>query len=128
MNIHAHLHIQMHYICPCICSHSHTFARIGVVQIGSRIHRRVPTTELRSGPSSRRGSYVSLRGRCVECYHRAPVPASGSGEKKQLSNGKSIPQTTYACDVCRKLLCRDCFHHVYDHRQRGRKYDTVILK
>ena len=99
----------------------------GVIQVGSRVHCRVPTEKLRSGPSTRRGAYVALRARCVECYARAPAPVSG-GPKMLLSNGKCIPAVMYACDVCRKHLCRDCFHHVYDHHKRARRYDTVTMR
>ena len=70
---------------------------------------------------------MSKIGRCVECYDRAPVPVGG-GRKKLLANGKCIPQTNYACDVCRVHLCRDCFHHVYDHRKGGRSFDIVTLR
>ena len=97
-------------------------------EFGNRIHRRVPTKELCSGPSTRRGAYVALRGRCVECYDRAPMPASGRGRKEFMSDGKRIPCVFYACDVCRKHLCRDCFHHVYDHHRQGRSFDTVTLR
>ena len=44
------------------------------MKVGGLIHRRVPTAALQSGPQSRRGRPVSLRGRCVCCYANAPQP------------------------------------------------------
>ena len=122
-------HMHDHDSCATTCSFIHTNTRTGVIQFGNLIHRRVPTNaELRSGPSTRRGVHVALRGRCVECYDRAPIPASGRGRKEFMSDGKRIPCVFYACDVCHKHLCRDCFHHVYDHHRQGRSFDTVTLR
>ena len=106
-----------------IYKYTHSY-NLGVIQVGSRVHKRVPTKVLHSGASSRRGAYVALRGRCVECFDRAPPVV---GHKTLMSDGRYIPCVTYACDVCRKHLCLDCFHRVYDHRKRGRSYDTVTL-
>ena len=88
--------------CATTCSFIHTNTRTGVIQFGNRIHRRVPTKELCSGPSTRRGAHVTLRGRCVECHDRAPMSASGRGRKEFMSDGKRIPCVFYDCDVCRK--------------------------
>ena len=74
------------------------------------------------------GAYVALRDRCVKCYVRAPIPASVRGSKQFMTDGKRIPCVFYACDVCRKHLCRDCFHHVYDHHKHGRSFDIVTLR
>ena len=83
---------------------------------------------LRTGTQTRRGRYLAARGRCVQCYADAPIPsADDDGHKRTMSNGASIKQVCYACDVCRVLLCRKCFHHVYDHRSRGMPVETVTL-
>ena len=103
--------------------HTHTYT--DTIQFGTRMHRRVSAKKLQTGPSARRGKPVPLRGRCVSCYAEAPLPESGY--KIFMSNGKSITQTTLACDVCRVLLCRNCFLHVYDHHKCGQRHDTVIL-
>ena len=98
------------------------------LQIGCTTHRRVLTSELRKGPSTRRGKPVPKRGRCVSCYARAPVPTTGSKRKKYMHNGDTIPVVSYACDVCRVVLCNTCFWHVYDHRCRGRPSGVLTLR
>ena len=97
------------------------------MKVGGVIHRRVPTAALQSGPQSRRGRPVSLRGRCVCCYANAPQPMDGS-RKKLTRDGSCIPQTSFACDVCRVLLCKSCFWNVHDHRQRGVVNDFVHFR
>lgn len=82
---------------------------------------------LNIGASSRRGRRVAERGRCSNCYSLAPTPVGG-GRKTKMTNGDSIPNTVYACDVCRVLLCKQCFWHVYDHRKRGNPTDTLHLR
>ena len=98
------------------------------VLINRRLHRRKPTDELRSGPQTRRGRYVAKKGRCVSCYALAP-PSHGGGRKKTMCDGSKISQSTYACDVCRVLLCKRCFYDEtrYDHRTLGHVYDSVVL-
>ena len=102
------------------------FPTIVTVQVGRRTHSRVHTDELRSGPSSRRGTYVSATGRCVQCYATAPIPSKG--RKTHLFNGKTIPRVCYVCNVCRVHLCRHCFSNVYDHARGGKPYQTVTLR
>ena len=34
---------------------------------------------------------------------------------------------TFACDICRVLLCKHCFWNGYDHRSRGKVCDFVTL-
>ena len=95
--------------------------------VGSRVHRRVATKYLQSGPSVRRGRHVPLRSRCVCCYARAPRPIGG-GRKTKMSDGKNIPNVQFACDVCRVVLCSSCFSNIYDHRNGGKPCDSVILR
>ena len=97
------------------------------MQIENKIYRRVSSDKLRSDTYTRRGRYVVKRGRCVSCYVLVPTPESGGGRKSLMSNGDPIPQTTLACDVCRVLLCRDCFYDgsKFDHRTGGHKFDIV---
>ena len=93
------------------------------------MHRRVHTAYLRTGPQTRRGRYVPLKGRCVSCYALAPPSTHGSRRKIYMQDGSRIPQTTYACDVCRVLLCKQCFYdsNRYDHRTLGQVSDFVVL-
>ena len=93
------------------------------MQIGGVIHRHVSSKSLQS----RRGRRVALRSKCVSCYANAPTP-EGGGRKLRTSTGVTIPHATYACDVCRVLLCKDCFWNVYDHRDRGKQCDFVVLR
>ena len=95
-------------------------------QVGCTTHKLVRTSTLQTGHAGR-GRPVALRGRCVQCYAYAPVP-SGGGRKTTMDDGKCIPKTRFACDVCRVLLCRSCFYNVYDHRQRGVPDDTITLR
>ena len=46
-----------------------------------------------------------------------------------MRDGSRIPQSTYACDVFRVLLCKQCFYDEtrYDHLTLGHVYDTVVL-
>ena len=57
--------------------------------VGSKVHRRVNTKYLRSGPSARRGRRVPSRSHCVCCYARAPRP-DGGGRKKKMSDGNNV--------------------------------------
>ena len=99
------------------------------IAIGKVIHRRVQSKTLRSGPATRRGRAVPRRGRCVSCYALAPVPTTGTTKRKsKMQDGKSIPTVTYACDVCRVMLCSNCFWHVYDHRDGGKPCDMLIVR
>ena len=102
------------------------YTHIGI-QIGCRIHRRVLSSSLNEGPASRRGKRVPVRSRCVCCYARAIVP-EGGGRKTKMLNGDAIPNVTYACDVCREPLCKNCFQSGYDHRKRGKPSDFVTLR
>ena len=117
---------------PATLTHVHaptytfTHVHIGVIKVGKRTHSRVHTDVLRSGPSSRRGKYVSKTGRCVQCLVSAPV--SETGRKLKLSDGKCIPKVCYACNVCRVHLCRDCFCNVYDHSRGGKPFESVTLR
>ena len=105
-----------------------TYVRIHTgLQIGCRVHYRVPASSLNVGPSSRRGRHVAMRSRCASCYAQAPVP-EGGGSKIKMSNGDNIPSVTYACNVCRVLLCQQCFWHVYDHRKCGLPSDSLHLR
>ena len=100
----------------------------GVVQVGNIMHRRKHTSELKTGPQTRRGRYIASRGRCVQCYADAPTTLTpDTGCKRAMTSGVSIPQVCYACDVCRVLLCRNCFQHRYDHRSRGMSVEYVTL-
>lgn len=85
------------------------------------------TDKLRTGPRTRKGRYLSKRGRCVSCYSLAPIPIDGGG-KFYMGTGESIPQVCYACDVCRVHLCRQCFQDVYDHHTRGVPDEVVTLR
>ena len=62
-----------------------------------------------------------------ECFAYAPVPIEG-GRKIKMIDGTCIPQTRFACNVCRVLLCKSCFWNVYDHRKRGVPVDCVTLR
>lgn len=98
------------------------------MQVGKVMHRRKHTDELKTGPQTRRGRFIAGRGRCVQCYADAPMPrACDDGRKRTMASGVSIPQVCYACDVCRVLLCRTCFHYRYDHRSRGMPVEYVTL-
>ena len=123
-----HIIRSMLYALPSSHHHRHVTPLPGVIQIGNRFHRRVPVAKLNCGPSARRGKHLAARARCVECYDRAPPPKTDIVRKKFMSDGKCIPQTTYACDVCRKHLCRDCFHHAYDHGKGGRRFESVTFR
>ena len=90
------------------------------MQVGGVLHRHLPTKELQS----RRGRRVALRS---TCYANSPTPVTG-GRKTKTAAGTSIPRTTYACDVCRVLLCKSCFWNGYDHRSRGKTCDFVTLR
>ena len=92
------------------------------LQVGGVTHRYVRTKDLQS----RRGRRVALRSHCTHCYANAPTPLTG-GRKTKTSLGVRIPSTTYACDVCRILLCKSCFWNGYDHRSRGKVCDFVTL-
>ena len=52
------------------------------------MHTRVFTSKLRSAPSSRRGGYLVVTGRCVKCYARLPAPQDNNKRKRLMSNGK----------------------------------------
>ena len=106
-----------------MCTHVH----VGFI-LGNVLHRHRPTKELQTGPSTRRGRHVPLRGRCVSCYALAPVPTTGSRRKTKMQDGRSIPNVTYACDICRVLLCKNCFWNVYDHRQGGKPCDMIVVR
>ena len=99
---------------------------VGIVNIGNKVHRRVHTDTLHKGPSTRRGRYLSKRGRCESCFASAPPPRGG-GKKVLTQSGGYIPLVNYACDVCRVHLCRDCFHNKYDHSTLGKPAESVIL-
>jgi len=100
---------------------------VGGIRVGNKVHYRVSTKALQHGPSCRRGRPVPLQSRCVSCYAQAPVPVGGGG-KIRMSDGKYIPNVQLACNVCRVVLCKSCFHNVYDHRQGGKPYDCVTLR
>ena len=106
---------------------THTYT--GVL-VNKKRHRHRPTVELCSGPQTRRGRYVPNKGRCVSCYALESTLELGGGRKVLMCNGSRIPQSTYACDVCRVLLCRKCFYDDtrYDHRTLGNVYDSVVLR
>ena len=55
---------------------------------------------------------------CVCCYSRAPPPST-KGRKKFMSDGSRIPQTSFACNMCYKRLCKHCHHHVYPPHLKG---------
>ena len=98
------------------------------VMLGNVLHRHRPTNELQSGPSTRRGRSVPLRGRCVSCHSLAPLPTTGAKRKTKMQDGRSIPNVTYECDICRVLLCKNCFWNVYDHRKGGKPCDMIIVR
>ena len=132
--LHVNTHAYMHNICTYMhefirtyTTHSHSYhtQHTGIVQIGRKTHYRTHTDKLRTGPSVRRGRYLSKRGRCVSCVATAPLPAIG-GRKTHTQEGKYIPTVCYACDVCRVHLCRRCFQE-YDHSSRGKPMEHVIL-
>ena len=93
------------------------------MKVGGVTHRFVCSKDLQS----RRGMEpVAHRGRCVSCYANAPPPQTG-GRKTHNGRGRRITTTTYACDICRKLLCKSCFWNVHGHRQRG-VHDFIYLR
>ena len=92
-------------------------------QIGCVTHRRVHTKTLQGG----KGRVVPLRSRCVNCYAAAPAPIDDV-RKTYMSDGSIIPSVTFACDVCRVVLCKTCFWSVYDHRQRGKPVEYVTFR
>ena len=96
--------------------------------MGNRTHHRVPTENLQSGPSTRRGKRVALRGYCVQCFAITNKVNGEVRSVRKLSNGKNVPYVTYACDVCRVHLCYVCFKHVYDHGKGGKPSEYVILR
>ena len=117
------------YVHMHICTYVHimyivTYVHIGVVQVGRKIHSRLHVDFLRFGAANRRGRYLPERGRCVSCYASAPLSDKGSITIKV----EGVAQVCYACDVCRVLLCRDCFHNVYDHSTRGVPVEYVTLR
>ena len=116
----GHFILQTH---THMCTRTPITTYIGVL-VGKRIHSRVRTKDLMSGPSSRRGKPIVLRGHCVHCLS---IAKRVNGIPK-LPNGKSVPYVTYACDVCRVHLCSSCFKFVYDHRKGGKPPESVILK
>ena len=148
MVCHVHAHTRMHphpvcittyrnecthscihaYIHACTTHHSSVLIHmhIGIVQVGKTKHQRTHTDNLRTGPSTRRGRYLSKRGRCVSCVAAAPLPSIG-GRKTHTRDGKYIPTVCYACDVCRVHLCRHCFHNKYDHSARGKPLEKITL-
>ena len=93
----------------------------GIVQISRKTHSRLHVDYLLFGVANRRDRFLSVRGQCVSCYTSAPM-SDGGGRKT-----KGVPQVCYACDVCRVLLCRDCFHEKYDHYSRGLPQEHVTL-
>ena len=93
--------------------------------IGSKLHQHVPSKDLQETRGG--ATKIPLRSRCVSCYARAPTPAGG-GRKKMMRGGDLIPNVTKACNVCRKLLCKNCFWNIYDHRCGGNPCDSLILK
>ena len=117
-NSYIHACLKTYHV--CILNH------VGIM-IGNVLHRHRPTKMLQSGPSTRRGRPIPLRSRCVSCYALAPVPTSASKRKTKMQDGKSIPNVTYACDICRCVLCKNCFWNVYDHRKGGKPCDMVIV-
>ena len=116
-------HVHTCILSSCMCTHVH----VGFI-LGNVLHRHRPTKELQTGPSTRRGRHVPLRGRCVSCYALAPVPTTGSTRKTKMQDGRSIPNVTYAYDICRVLLCENCFWNVYDHRQGGKPCDMIVVR
>ena len=105
---------------------SYTNTHTGSITVGRKVHSRVPTKTLQSGPGARRGRSVPLRSRCVCCYAHACVPVGG-GRKMRMQDGSIIPNVTFACNICRVVLCKSCFDHVYDHRTGGKPQDCVTL-
>ena len=106
----------------------YTCLHVGIM-LGNVLHRYLPTKKLQTGPSTRRGRRVPLRGRCVSCYALAPVPTTTTSKRKtKMQDGRSIPNVTYACDACRVLLCKNCFWNVYDHRNGGKPCDMVVVR
>ena len=107
--IHPYLWTPHHN--SCSCPH-HSSNRCGRQQrrrgkkvkegvlIGTTLHERWPTRLLQDG----RGG----RGRCVNCYARAPVPPGKSKRKTKMHNGDTIPNVSFACNKCRPMLA----HHI----------------
>ena len=116
------MNVCRNFLCIHILTITFNDINVGVVQIGCKTHTRMHVDKLRFGAANRRGRYLPERGRCVSCYVSAPIP-DGGGRKID-----SVPQVCYACDVCRVLLCRDCFHHGYDHSTRGVPAAYVTLR
>ena len=97
------------------------------VAIGTRLHKHVPSKTLQDARGGARK--VALRGRCVSCYARAPMSLQTSSKRKtHMRNGDPIPRTSYACNVCRVLLCKTCHDNVYDHRCGGTPHHTLIVR
>ena len=65
------------------------------------------------------GKWKSTSSFCVSCYAVAPPPASGRGMKKWMSDGSRIPQTSFACNICEKRLCKYCHHYVWGPHLTG---------
>ena len=114
-----HTHTTQHVYMYC---YSPVYVNAGIVQIGNKTHSRMHVDHLRFGAANRRGRFLPARGRCVSCYSSAPVTDDGSKVMKGVS------QVCYACYVCRVLLCRECFHNVYDHSTRGVPAEYVTLR
>ena len=141
--IHMYPFIITYGACPSRRTHvttriTHSFNRSGRQQrrrgkkvtegvvIGTTLHERWPTKLLQDGRGGARK--VPLRGRCVSCYARAPVPLGKSKRKTKMHNGDSIPCVSFACNKCRVLLCQTCHDNIYDHRCGGVPHHILVVR